>query len=513
MPSRSTSSLVLGGAVALTVATAVVPTPEGLTPAGQYALATMVFAGILWVTGALPLPATALLVPVWLTVFGVYPAIVGPLAAFADPIIFLLLAGFALAEALQAHDLDRRFAYYVVSRLGSSPRRLIGAVMLVTAVLSMVISNTATTALMVPIAVGVVGEVTGRTEPPSAADSPSNLHRAMLLGTAYAATVGGVGTLVGTPPNAIVVGQLRTLLGYSITFVDWLAIGLPLVAVSLPLVWYLLTFVIYPPGDHDVTVARERARTRLAESGPLSPGGKRALTVFAATALLWILGGLGFIFEGMLPPVVQTTLFGGPGPHLFGSGPHQGVLYFVVVGLLAIPALVVAGAAEFDDLLDIDWGTLVLFGGGLSLAAALADTGAIEWLADLLFGALTSVPLVVLLLAVVATTVLLGELASNTAMAAVLAPLLISAGARYAPMLGTSATLGSVFLALAGAIAASFGFALPVATPPNAIAFGTGWVRREDMLRAGVVLDVVMVLFVSGALSLAFRYVWPWLLR
>ncbi|MEA5385680.1 SLC13 family permease [Haloarculaceae archaeon H-GB11] len=172
-----------------------------------------------------------------------------------------------------------------------------------------------------------------------------------------------------------------------------------------------------------------------------------------------------------------------------------------------------AGAAEFDDLLDIDWGTLVLFGGGLSLAAALADTGAIEWLADLLFGALTSVPLVVLLLAVVATTVLLGELASNTAMAAVLAPLLISAGARYAPMLGTSATLGSVFLALAGAIAASFGFALPVATPPNAIAFGTGWVRREDMLRAGVVLDVVMVLFVSGALSLAFRYVWPWLLR
>jgi len=515
---RTQQVAVLFVAVVVTTVVAALPTPAGLTPAGQHALATTAFAAVLWMTGALPLPATALLVPLLLTVFGVFPDVADALVGFADPVVFLLLAGFMLAAALQKHGLDRRIAYVILARVGSSPRRLVLGVMGATALLSMLISNTATTAMMAPIALGAVNQVTNGAaaeagdaldqRPDGGADRPSNLELATLLGTAYAASVGGVGTLIGTPPNAIVVSQLEVLVGVQITFVQWLAIGLPVVVVTLPLVWYVLTVVVYPPAVTDVSTARRRARTVLHEAGPLDRLARRTVVVFGVTAGLWLLGGLGFLFEDLLSATLHTTLFGGAGAHLFGTGGHQGLLYFVVVGLAAIPALLLSGAADWDDLVDIDWGTLLLLGGGISLANALSATGATEWLAQVTFGALAGAPLVVVLGAIVALTVLVGELASNTAMAAILAPLLVTAGAAYAGVFGSS-TAASTALALTGAIAASFGFALPVATPPNAIVYGTGRVDREHMLRAGVVLDLLMVVVVTGAVLVLSRTLWP----
>ncbi|MFW6018898.1 MAG: SLC13 family permease, partial [Halapricum sp.] len=414
--SQKQSAAFLALAVVATIVVAALPIP-GLSDVGSFALATMAFAAVLWVTEGLPLPVTALCVPVLLTVFGVFPTLAGALQGFADPIIFLLLAGFVLAEALQKHGVDRRIAYHLIAALGTSPRRLVLVIMAATAGLSMVVSNSATTAMMVPIALGVAREIGGEpTADEPGNNGPSNLEVSVLLGTAYAASLGGVGTLIGTPANAIVVSQLDAHLGFTVSFIDWLVVGLPLVAVSLPVAWYLLVR-LYPPESTDVAGARRHAEQALTELGPMSPAGRRTLAVTAVTAGLWILGGLDFVFEGVLPSVYYDTLFGGAGSIV--GAPHQGVLYYVLVGLAAVPALVAGGCVDWNDIQDIDWGTLVLLGGGLALADGLAATDATRWLADVTFGNLAGASILLVVVAVVAVTVLLSELASNTAVVAI----------------------------------------------------------------------------------------------
>lgn len=473
--------------------------PPDLSAAGSYALATMAFAGILWVTGAIALPVTAIFIPILLTVFGVFPTMGQALRGFADPIIFLLLAGFVMAQALQRHDLDRRIAYSLIIAIGTSPRRLILAVMAATAGLSMVVSNSATTAMMVPIALGIARQVEGQSEPtPNGEHTASNLEISLLLGTAYAASIGGIGTLIGTPGNAIVVARLEADLGYQIGFLDWLAFGLPMVVITLPLAWYLLAYHLFPPTRTEIGAARSHARAGLAAAGELDAAARRTVGITAATAGLWIVGGLDFLFEGILPPSWFATLFGGAGSIV--GGPHQGVLFYVLVGLASVPAFVLAGCIEWGDVEGIDWGTLILLGGGLALADGLAATDATRWLAESTVGTLTGSPILLVTLAVVSLTVLLSELASNTAVVAIFAPVLILMGPRYAAELGTTPDGASVFLALAGAIAASVGFALPVATPPNAIAYGTGSLDRDHMLQAGLRLDLVMIVFTTIAL-------------
>lgn len=331
----------------------------------------------------------------------------------------------------------------------------------------------------------------------------------MLLGVAYAASIGGVGTLIGTPPNAIVVSQLTQRLGYTISFVDWLLIGLPFVAVGLPVTWYVLAVVVYPPAIEDASAARTEAKRYLREAGGPSAAERRVLLITGATAGLWLLGGLEFLFEGVLPARLYVTLFGGSGGHLFGAGAHQGSLYFVLVGLAAVPALAIADVIDWGDVQDIDWGTVVLLGGGISLADALSTTGATRWLADGLVNSLVGAPVLAVALVVATATIVISELASNTAMAAISVPVLISMGPAFADAFGASPTVASVFLAVTGGIAASFGFALPVATPPNAIAFGTGQMTRAQMLRPGVVLDAVMAVVTAVLAFGLFAILWP----
>ncbi|WP_254534969.1 SLC13 family permease [Halomarina litorea] len=518
------------------------PTPEGLSLRGQYALATMYFAGLLWITGALPLAVTALSIPVLLTAFGVYADLDEALAGFADHLIFLFIAGFMLANALQKYDIDRRIALWLMSKMGSSPRRLVAAVMLATAFLSMWVSNTATAAMMTPIALGVLAQVVGRegleaaggestsdvpgtdtaadggtaesgtTAGVAADQSFTNIQVSMLLGTAYAASVGGVGTLIGTPPNAILASQLNEILGYEIGFAQWLAIGIPIVVVTLPIVWYLLTFVLYPPQIDDVSGAQEKAQQYLQREGELDKRGKRVAYIFAATAGLWVLGGLDTFLGPFLPAVWNTTLFGGDGMTVFGVEGHQGMLYYVMVGLISIPALVLADTMEWDDLVDIDWGVILLFGGGIALAGALADTGATKWIADSVFGSLTGAPILVVVAVVVLLVIFLTEMTSNTATSAIIVPILIGIGSVFATTLGLTDVAAAIFLATSGAIAASFAFALPVATPPNAIVFGSGYLKQSQMMRAGVVLNVVMTLVLTGLIWLLFQFVWPTIL-
>jgi sodium-dependent dicarboxylate transporter 2/3/5 len=521
-------------AVLGTLAIAAAPTPAGLSLRGQYALATMFFAGTLWVTGALPLAVTALSIPVLLTAFGVYADLDAALTGFADHLIFLFIAGFMLANALQKYDIDRRIALWLMSAMGSSPRRLVAAVMLATAFLSMWVSNTATTAMMTPIALGVLAQVIGRegieAASTAATDVPdsdvatdgagtvvdptedgefSNIQVSMLLGTAYAASVGGVGTLIGTPPNAILASQLNQITGYEIGFAQWLVIGLPIVVVTLPLVWYILTFLVYPPEIEDVSRARAQASQYLEEEGALSPRGKRVAVIFTATALLWVLGGLDRFVAPMLPDAWAVTLFGGEGVSVAGVAGHQGMLYYVVVGMLAIPALVLADTMEWEELVDIDWGVILLFGGGIALADALATTGATKWITDTVFSSLTGAPIVLVVGVVVLLVIFLTEMTSNTATSAIIVPILIGIGGVFASTLGLTDVAAAVFLATSGAIAASFAFALPVATPPNAIVFGSGYLEQKQMMRAGIILNVVMTVVLTGLIWLLFQFLWP----
>ncbi|MFC4549851.1 MULTISPECIES: SLC13 family permease [Halorussus] len=501
--SRRRDTAVVVAAVFVTLVIAAVPTPGEPSPDAQRALATAAFAGILWVTGALPLSITALTVPVWLTVLGVYPTLAESLSGFADPVVFLFLAAFVLAAALQKHDLDRRLALQLLGRIGTTPRRIVAGVMVVTAGLSMVVSNTATAALMAPVAVSLVRQVDVATE-----RSVGNFRVAALLGVAYAGSIGGIGTPVGTPPNAIVISRLNQA-GFDVGFAEWLAVGLPVVAVTLPLAWYVLVRV-YPPEDVDVSVAREHARLTVAADGPPDRTGRRVAVVFAATAALWVFGSLGFLFEDLLSVRWHATVFGGVGPWLFGPGGHQGLLYFALVGLAAIPALYLVGGVEREDLGSIDWNTLVLFGGGLALADALSDTGATDWLATQVLALVGDASIVVVVAAVVALTVLLSEIASNTGTAALLAPVLIEVGRGFPAVGGVEGGVAAALvLPIASAVAASYGFALPVATPPNAIVYGSGGVTRGQMLRAGTTLDLVFV-FVTTAVMLALAAtVWP----
>jgi sodium-dependent dicarboxylate transporter 2/3/5 len=513
-----------------TAVIASVPTPGQLPVRAQYALATMFFAAVLWVSGAFPLAVTALSIPILLTGLGVYEDMDAALSGFADHIIFLFIAGFMLANALQKYDIDRRIALYMMASMGTSPRKLVLSVMLATAFLSMWVSNTATTAMMTPIALGVLAQVIGRDDITEAGndqrtdmgtdvatdggvaateDGPTNMQIAMLLGTAYAASVGGVGTLIGTPPNAILVAQLNAVLGYEIGFTEWLLIGLPIVIVTLPIVWYVLTYRLYPPEIDDVEDAREQASEYLREEGELGARAKRVVFIFATTALLWIVGGFESFIGPALPEAWATTLFGGSGPTIFGLTGHQGLLYYVMVGMYAIPALVLADTMEWDELVDIDWGSILLFGGGIVLANALADTGATEWIAETVFGGLTGAPIVLVVGVVVLLVIFLTEMTSNTATATIIVPVLIGIGGALAATLGLSPVAASVFLAVSGAVAASFAFMLPVATPPNAIVFGSGYLEQRHMMRAGIVLNLIMTVVLTGLIWLMFRYVWP----
>ncbi|WP_255151210.1 SLC13 family permease [Halorarius halobius] len=484
----------LAGSVLSAALVGVVPV-SGLSPAARAALAVAAFAAGCWITGALPLPVTAALVPPLAAVTGAQPTLSAAFAPMADPVVFLLFAGFVLAAALERHGVDRRVAFLVVRSLGTSPRRLLLAVMVTTAGLSMLLSNSATTAMMVPVAVSVAraGAVGTDGGAPNGNERP-NFERALLLGTAYAASIGGVGTLIGTPPNAIVVAALAEA-GIHVGFAEWLAIGLPVVAVGLPVAWLLLLW-LFPPGEVDVARARRTATEGLASAGGLDRDARVTVAVVAATAVLWLVGGLGFLVRGQLPTDVHAALFGG-----------RGLLHYVVVGLLGVGALFALGAVEWDEVTDIDWGTLLLLGGGIALADALDRSGAVAYLATAAVETVGDIPVAVLVFGLVVGVVALSELASNTATAAVLAPILVGVGPRYATALGTTGDGAAAFLAVVGAVAASFGFALPVATPPNAIAFGTGHVERDDMLRAGVVLDAAMALVASGSLYLLFRFV------
>ncbi len=489
---RAQVGLVLGPGAALATYLLVPLGDGGLTEGGRATAAVAVLMAVWWVAETLPLAVTSLLPVALLPLTGALE-LSATTSAYGNPLVFLFLGGFVLALAMQRWGLHRRIALRTVGIVGTRPTRMVGGFMLASAGLSMWVSNTATTVMMLPIGVSVLGLVGGRLgaeegAPTSAEDiaaSPApNLGIALMLGIAYAASIGSMATLIGTPPNIFLAGYLEQNHGIDLGFGRWMLFGVPLSLVFLVLAWLLLTRILYPPGMEDIPGGRDLIERELAELGPMTVGERNVLAVFGLMASAWILRSpLQDLFAGTPAAAIDDPIIAIAG----------------AIALFALPVDLRRGVFTMDwpTTRELPWGVLLLFGGGLALAAAVSANGV-----DVFVGArlarLSEMPVPVLILVVTAAVLLLTELTSNTATTPALIP--VVAGTAIA------LDLDPLALTIPAALAASGAFALPVATPPNAIVFGSGYVTIPQMARAGVVLNVVgTVLITVSAVLLAPR--------
>lgn len=444
----------------------------GLTPQAHTLAGIMGLVVVYWMTEAIPLAATALLGPALCIALGVAPdrAVFAP---FASPTTFLFLGSFLLAEAMTKYGLDRRFAESLlrIPALASTPGRLFATLALLTAGLSMWMSNTATTAMMLPIALGCL-----RSWP--VLEKRRETRAALVLLIAFAASVGGQGTPVGTPPNLISLGAIRETLGLNITFVQWMALGLPLVVVQL--VFLLLTLRPASEGP-DVSpqpqLAPDSSASRLWNAGE-----RNTMIVFACAVALWMIPGLFSLVKG--PDNAVTTF-------LQAHFPEETVGLLAGISLLILPVSwrTKAPTLTWTEAARIDWGTILLFAGGMSLGRLLFETKLAVAVGKGVVSLLGGDPGLWTLVALgIVLGIAVSEAASNTASATVVVPVMIA--------VAQSAGVPPVPIALATGLACGFGFLLPVSTPPNALAYGTGEVTLAEMLRRGFWLDV------TGAVSI-----------
>jgi solute carrier family 13 (sodium-dependent dicarboxylate transporter), member 2/3/5 len=479
---------VAGPLLAVLVYLAIPSGEGGLGAPGRATAAVGILMAVWWISEALPLPVTSLLPIALFPLFGVVD-VSGATAPYADDIIFLFMGGFMLALAMQRWNLHRRIALVTVMAVGTRPVRVVGGFMLATAFLSMWVSNTATTVMMLPIGMSVLQLVYDRATVPGGAqdsellgDDAPNFAVCLMLAIAYAASIGSLATLIGTPPNLFMAGFVERTYGITIGFGRWMLVGLPLSMVFLVITWVVLTRLVYPIRLTEIPGGRDLFREQLHEMGPAGRGEKMVLTIFACTAGAWVLR----------EPV--TDALAGLVPALAGLS-DAGIAIIAAIVLFSVPVDARRGVFVLDwsTARRLPWGVLLLFGGGLSLASAVAASGLDAYLGLQLRG-LGALPTVLLIAGVVTVIVLLTELTSNTATAATFLPILggVAVGLGIAPLM----------LVVPAALAASCAFMMPVATPPNAIVFGSGYITMPQMVRAGVWLNLVGIVLVTAMVTL-----------
>jgi sodium-dependent dicarboxylate transporter 2/3/5 len=444
---------------------------------GRSTAAVAAWMAVWWMTEAIPLYATALLPLALLPLLGA-AEMKQAAAPYAHPLIFLFMGGFVLALSMQRWGLDRRISLVALLRVGTRPAAVVGGFMLVTAVLSMWVSNTATSVMMLPIALGVIELLRTDDDETEGAQGAGALAPCLLLGIAYGASIGGVGTLIGTPPNLFLASYARSTLGIEISFVSWMAIGLPLVVVMGTLTWLLLTRVLFVLPKAPIAGGRAHQDSELAKLGRVGRGEWASRCVFLVTASCWLLR----------PLLVQVEL---AGYRPLAGLTDPGIAMAAALALFVIPVDFRRGvfAMDWKTANKLPWGLLILFGGGLSLSRAIQANGLGEYLGHSV-APLGGLPVWLCLLCVVTLMIFLTEVTSNTATAATLIPIF----GGVAPGLG----LEPLMLVVPAAIAASCAFMLPVATPPNAVVFGSGEVTVRQMMRAGIWLNLIGIGLITG---------------
>ena len=454
--------LVLGPALAIGLQ--FLPPPEGLSVEAWRVVSLAALMVVFWVTEAIPISATALLPLAALPLLGA--TTMGQAAApYADPIVFLFIGGFILAACVERWRLHERIALSIASVAGGRPVALVGGFMIASALISMWISNTATTLMLVPIAIGAARAMSG------GGSADLALGGALTLGVAHAATIGGVGTPVGSPTNLIAMAFFERA-GEPIAFIDWMARALPMMLIMLPLAWLLLCLPLFRRSTHTRYEAiGEVVKTALKALGPLTRPETRIGIVFALVALAWM---------------TRTELNKLPG---LGALTDTGIAIMGALSLFFIPS----GRGGGEKLIDwktaerIPWGIAILFGGGLSLAAGMEATGLAAWIGEWVAG-LDGVSALGLVAVLVVATILVSELASNVATLTSMLPVVAA--------VATATDTPLQQLAFPVAIAASFAFMLPVATAPNAIAYSSGMLTLKRMLSVGLGLNIAAIVLI-----------------
>jgi sodium-dependent dicarboxylate transporter 2/3/5 len=451
------------------VLTLVTSPPPGLSVEGWRTAGAAMLMAIFWIAESLPIPVTALLPLVLFPALGLGD-IRETAAPYANPIIFLFLGGFVIALAMQRWNLHRRVAIGLIAILGTRPRAIVAGVLIASAAISMWVSNTATALMMLPIATSVVHLV-----PQRDFSQRPGLATALMLAVAYGATSGGMGTLIGTPPNALLAAYVSEIYGVTIGFGQWMLLGVPIVLVVLPVVYLVLTRVMFRLGDDPLPGMAELIAAERASLGPLSRGERAVAIVFALTAAAWIAQPL---LERAVPLVTDTTIA------------MAGALV-----LFAIPIDWRRGefVMSWQATAGLPWGVLLLFGGGLSLAGNIDGHGLAKYLGSLL-DALQGAPTILVVAAVAFGILMLTELTSNTATAATFLPI---AGA-----LAISLGENPLLLLVPTALAANCSYMMPVGTPPNAIVYGSGLVPLPQMARTGMLLNILLVPLLVGLMLL-----------
>ncbi|WP_078576546.1 SLC13 family permease [Salipaludibacillus agaradhaerens] len=458
--------------------------PDGLSFEARGVLAGTIWIATWWITEAIPIPVTSLL-----------PIILFPLVTtigvdevtpnYGNDIVFLFLGGFIIALALERWNLHKRIALTIIHLVGTSTKRLMLGFMTATAFLSMWISNTATAMMMVPIGTAIIYQFTHLIDekfvenPKKEADQ---FAKGLMIAIAFSASIGGLGTIIGTPPNTILAGQLREIFDVDLSFGYWMLFGVPLAAFLLVIAWiYLITFA-FPMKMKDIPGGREVVENERKALGQMSADEKMVMMIFSLTAIAWITRS--FILQEYLHPNINDTLIAITGASL----------------LFLIPSFKYEGVKlmNWHTAKDVPWGILILFGGGLAIAGAFGDTGLDVWIGEQL-SVLIGVEFILIVLAVTLLVMFLTEITSNTASATMLMPIMAS--------LAYAIDVHPFAMMVPAALAASCAFMLPVATPPNAVVFGTDYLKMLDMVKAGFWMNVLAIIGVVTFVVLLLPFV------
>ena len=459
--------------------------PDDLSKQGIAILASTLWIATWWMTEALPIPVTSLLPLVLFPLTGGLE--MGPTAsAYGDSNIFLFMGGFMIALAMEKWNLHRRIAIAIISLIGTNTDRIILGFMVATGFLSMWISNTATAMMLVPMGLAITAQVADvlKKSKSNVDTSEGNFGfgKALMLGIAYSASLGGMATLIGTPPNVILAGAVDTMYGIELSFAKWMLFGVPFAWLFIFFVWFYLTKIAYPTEVKQLPGGRSVFDEEKEKLGKASTEEKLVLTVFVLAAFSWITRT--FLLEKFIPNLNDGII----------------AIFFGIL-LFAIPAVNKKGdrLLDWDTAMKLPWGVLLLFGGGLAIAAGFVETGLSEWIGTQLM-ALENVSLILVIFLVALIVLALTELTSNTATASMMYPIMGS--------LAVALGFHPLALMVAAGLAASCAFMLPVATPPNAVVFGSGYLRIGDMMKAGFVLNIIGIILITLLIYFFIPIVW-----
>jgi len=459
--------------------------PEGLNSKANAVLATTAWIAIWWVTEAIPIAATALLPIVLFPLTGAV-TLQATTAQYGDRYIFLYIGGFLIAIAIEKWGLHRRIALHIIKLIGTNVTGIILGFMVATAALSMWISNTATAVLMLPIGMAIIAQL--RDNPETDAHENQVFGKALMIAIAYSASIGGMATLIGTPPNLVLAGMVQELYGVEISFAQWIMLGLPVSLVLLVLCWLYLTRVAFTFQQKGFPGGREEIDKQLAALNRMSIEEKLLLAVFVLTAASWI--SRSFLQEqfGLFPRLDDTT-----------------IAMIAGLGLFLLPcwkrgdAETGGALLQWEDTKNLPWGIILLFGGGMALAEGFESSGLAVWLGSHT-ALLQNASLLLVVFMLVAAVNFLTEVTSNLATTSMILPILAS--------MALSMDVHPFLLMVGATLAASCAFMLPVATPPNAVVFGSGHLRIADMVRTGFWMNVISILLLTSFVYFILPLLW-----